>query len=238
MAKRRRTAAQKAATRKMIAANRRRAGGKRRAPSKSRRRRVRRNPATSARQRSTYQRTATMNPRRKRRSRRVSRNPITMRSVTNDLLIPAATGAVGAIANDALFTYLPLPAQLKAPGVARYASKAVSAIAMTWLASMVVKRQTALRLGVGALTTLSAEIARDLMTRTMPQLAPVAMEGMGVYTMNGMGYYNPAIPAGGGAMGVYTEGGGPGLPNLATDQGMSPGQMGHYASPDNGYNYG
>ena len=181
-----------------------------------------------------------MNPRRRRRStRRVRRNPITMRSVTNDLLIPAATGAVGAIVNDALFTYLPLPAQFKTPGVARYASKGVSAIAMTWLASMVLQRQTALRLGVGALTTLSAEIARDLMARTMPQLAPVAMEGMGVYTMGGMGYYNPALPAGGGEMGVYTSGGQPGLPNLATQQGMGPG-MGVYtnagASPD-GYNY-
>jgi hypothetical protein len=104
---------------------------------------------------------------------------------------------------------------------------------------MVVKRQTALRLGVGALTTLSAEIARDLMTRTMPQLAPVAMEGMGVYTMNGMGYYNPAIPAGGGAMGVYTQGGGGGaqVPNLATQEGVSPG-MGHYAASPDGYSYG
>lgn len=158
-----------------------------------------------------------------------------MRTITDDLLIPAATGAVGAIANDALFTYLPLPAQLKTPGPMRYASKAVSAIAMTWLASLVLKRQTALRLGVGALTTLSAEIARDLMTRTVPQLAPVAMEGMGVYTM---GYYNPAIPAGGGEMGVYTGGGNrAGLPNLANQQGMSPGQMGYAGASPDGYSY-
>ena len=230
MAKRR-TAAQKRATAKMIAANRARSR-KRRAPSKTRRRKVRKNPATSAAQRRTYSRTARMNPKRR---RRVRRNPtgLNMRTITNDLLIPAATGAVGAIANDALFHYLPLPAQLKSPGVMRYASKGVSAIAMTWLASMVVKRQTAMRLGVGALTTLTAEIARDLMTRTVPQLAPVAMEGMGVYTMGGMGYYNPALPAGGGVGN---------LPNLATQENMGPG-MGVYthgseAAPDNGYNYG
>lgn len=177
-----------------------------------------------------------MNPVR-RRTRRVRRNPaITMRSVTNDLLIPAAVGAVGAIANDALFTYLPLPAQFKAPGIARYASKGITAIGMTWLASMVVRRETALRLGVGALTCLTAEIAREFMTRTLPATAPVAMEGMGLYTM---GYYNPAMPAGGGtpALGVYTHGSDSSpLPSLESREtpGVSPGMGMH--TPD-GYNY-
>lgn len=161
-----------------------------------------------------------------------------MRSVTNDLVMPAALGAVGAIANDALFTYLPLPAQLKTPGFARYASKAVTAIGMTWLASMVVQRKTALQMGVGALTCLTAEIARTFMAQT-PMLAPAAMEGMGVYTM---GYYNPAMPAGGG-MGVYVPGAATQqLPSLASRDtaGVAPGGMGmaNGMTDGHGYNYG
>lgn len=202
---RRRTAAQKAATKRMIAGNRKRrapARARRKAPAKRRIRRVRRNPATKVAQRRTYARTARMNPVRRRR-RTIRRNPISMKGVVNDLVMPAAIGAVGAIANDALFVYLPLPAQFKAPGFARYASKGITAVALTWLASMVVKRQTAIQLGVGALTTLTAEIARGFMAANIPALAPAAMEGMGVYTM---GYYNPAVPAGGGDLGVYTMG--------------------------------
>lgn len=186
-----------------------------------------------------------MNPRRR---RRVRRNPVgrigkfpTMNQITNELLMPAAIGAVGAIANDALFTYLPLPAQFKAPGFARYASKGLSAVVMTWLASLVVRRQTAMQLGVGALTTLTAEIARQFMAQNLPMLAPVAMEGMGLYTM---GYYNPALPAGGGipannGMGLYTTGSvTTPLPSLATREtpGVSPGGVGQMVD-SHGYNY-
>lgn len=107
---------------------------------------------------------------------------------------------------------------------------------MTWLASFVVKRQTAVQLGVGALTCLTAEIARNMLSQAVPQLAPVAMEGMGLYTM---GYYNPAMPAGGG-VGLYTGGGQtqPSLPSLATREtpGVSPGGMGQMAD-SHGYNY-
>lgn len=251
--KARRSAAQKAATRKLIAFNRRRKrpAAKRKAPARRRgsissrstaprrrrtRSRVRRNPATNATQRSTYARTAQMNPRR----RRIQRNParkLTMRTITNDLLMPAAVGAVGAIANDALFTYLPLPVQLKTPGIARYATKGVSAVLMTWAASFVVKQRTALQMGVGALTTLTAEIARNFMIRNVPALAPAAMEGLGMYTSN-MGYYNPAPPAGGGAMGVYVPGpGGRQLPSLASREtpGVAP-SMG-MMSDEHGYSY-
>ena len=211
MAKRR-SAAQKAATRRMIAANR----SRRRAPTKARRRkparrraapvarrrkrRVRRNPATSVGQRRTYARTAQMNPRRRRRVRRnqLRGGRFTMNQVINDIVMPSAIGAVGAIANDALFTYLPLPMQFKTPGFARYASKGVTAVLMTWLASFVVQKRTAVQLGVGALNCLTAEMASVFRKQTMKQLAQVAMEGRGMYTM---GYYNPALPAGGGENG-------------------------------------
>ena len=186
-----------------------------------------------------------MNPRRRRRG--VRRNQIgkfpTMRQITDELVMPAAVGAVGAIANDALFTYLPIPLQFKTPGFPRYASKGLSAVVMTWLASLVVRRQTAMQLGVGALTTLTAEIARDFMIR-VPTLAPMAVEGMGLYTM---GYYNPALPAGGGVpannygnnMSLYTTGNGqPALPSLATREtpGVAPGGMGAMVD-SHGYNY-
>jgi len=240
----RRTAAQKRATAKMIAANRRRAKG-RSAPTRAKRRsvkrRVKRNPATKTAQRRTYSRTAQMNPRRRKRStsRRLRRNPITTRSIVNDMLMPAGVGAVGAIATDALFTYLPIPAQFKVPGIARYASKGLTAVALTWLASMVVQRKTAVQLGVGALTCLTAEIARNFMVQNVPALAPAAMEGMGLYTSS-MGYYNPALPAGGGVngMGVYVGGAETQqLPSLASRDtaGVAPGGMGMMDS--HGYNY-
>lgn len=236
MARARRTAAQKRATRKMIAANRARARGKRRAPVKARRRRVRRNPATQYRQRRTYARTATMNPRRRRRrssARRVRRNPIRMQNIMRDLLQPAAIGATGAIVNDALFTYLPIPTQFKTPGMMRYASKGISAVAMVWLASHVVKKETAAQLGIGALTQLSAEIFRNFIAQNVPALAPAAIEGMG--------YYNPAAVAGGGVgyytnegMGLYVPGGqSDRLPSLATQNGND--GVGMYS--ENGYSY-
>ncbi len=167
-----------------------------------------------------------------------------MRSITNDLIMPAVTGAVGAIANDALFTYLPLPAQMRTPGFVRYLSKGASAIALTFLASFVVQKRTAMQLGVGALTCLTAEIARTMLQQAVPALAPIAMEGMGLYTM---GYYNPALPAGGGInanaynnnMALYTTGNGqPALPSLATREtpGVSPGGMGAMVD-SHGYNY-
>ena len=167
-----------------------------------------------------------------------------MRSITTDLIMPAVTGAVGAIANDALFTYLPLPAQMRAPGFVRYLSKGASAIALTFLASFVVQKRTAMQLGVGALTCLTAEIARTMLQQAVPALAPIAMEGMGLYTMGGMGYYNPALPAGGGVnananMGLYTTGNGqPALPSLASREtpGVSPGGMGAMVD-SHGYNY-
>lgn len=179
-----------------------------------------------------------MNPRRRRR-RSNPRQRITVDSIMRDFLQPAALGAVGAIANDALFTYLPLPAQLKTPGMMRYASKGLSAVLMSWLASFVLTQKAATQLGVGALTCLTAEVARDFILTNIPAIAPVAVEGMGLYTggvMPGqLGYYNPAIPAGGGVneMGVYVRGRETKmLPSLATTD--TPG-VGHM--PD-GYNYG
>lgn len=170
-----------------------------------RRRRTRRNPVAAAPRR-VARRRSVANPRRHRR--RVRRNPIggkfRLNRIVPDLLMPAAIGAVGAIGNDALFTYLPLPVALKTPGVARYATKGATAVLLTFVASMVVKRQTAVQMGVGALTTLTAEIARNFMAQNVPALAPAAVEGMGLYTM---GYYNPALPAGGAAsdMSMYTN---------------------------------
>lgn len=191
-------------------------------------RRVRRNPvarstASTPARRRTYKRTATMAPARRRRStRRVARNPISGRGLMNDLLKPAMTGAAGAIVNDTLFTYLPLPDTLKAPGLARYATKGVTAVALTWAASKLLNRKTALEMGVGALTCLTAEVARNFITANVPALAPVAMEGMGVYVPS-LGYYNPAPAIGNDTgMGAYIPSGA----NIA-DNGMA----------ENGYAY-
>lgn len=207
MAKARRTTARRNARGQFVKG----ATAARRAPAK--RRRVRRNPATKATARRTYSRTATMrrNPvRRRRATRRVARNPISsVNSIVNNMLKPAMTGAVGAIANDALFMYLPLPEQFKSPGLMRYASKAVTAVGLTWIASKVVSRKTATEMGVGALTCLTAEVARNFLVQNVPALAPAAMEGMGVY-VPALGYYNAAQPIGQdpSQMGAYIPAGG------------------------------
>lgn len=206
----------------------------RRAPA----RRRRRNPATRAAQRGTYARLPTMrtNPRKRRSTRRrVRRNQLripTMNQLMGNLIIPAATGTVGAIANDLLYTYIPWPEAMKSTQWGRFATKGLTAVGMTMIAGMAVNQRTASHLGVGAFVQLFSDLARQFMV-TNGVASDAALEGMGVYTM---GYYNPALPAGGGmdGMGLYVPGNqmsAPGqLPSLSPSQ-----NVGEYV--ENGYSY-
>lgn len=228
--RKRRSAAQRAATRKLVAFNRSRKRGK----SVSRRRR-RRNPiypTVKPRRKRAYRQAynATAPKRRRRVSRVRRRNPIRRRTIRttgilDKLIMPAVSAAAGAISLDILWAYLPLPANIKS-GNMKYMAKAAGAIGMSLLAEMVVTKKTAEALGVGALTVVLHQIAKETLQRTMPQ---VKMDGLGC-----IGYYNPAMPAGtlgNDQMGYYAKPA-PGIdPASATNfDSLYENEMGYYAS--------
>lgn len=204
MARRRkaRTAKQRAATKKLIAFNRR---GGRKTPTKRRRRR---NPivATSApRRRRAYRATRTLTTPRRRR------NQIRGNGVLNRVVMPALTAATGALALDVAWGYLPIPDQIKA-GPMKHVAKAAGAIGLYYGAAMVVKKQTAEAMAVGALAVVVHQAAKEMII----QFAPEIGLRMGAYDDVNMGYYNAGLPAGGYArqngmlpaegMGLYVPG--------------------------------
>lgn len=211
--RKRRTAAQRAATRKMIAANKRRRRG---TTVRKRRVRRRRNPISRTAAFRTVRTggasSRRRNPIRRRQRRTRRRNPI-RRGMINRVVMPAVTAATGALALDVAWAYLPLPVQVKT-GPFKYLAKAGGAIGLAWLAEMVVKRQTAEAMGVGALTVVIHQMARELIAQNMPT---VRMDGLGYYNAGlpvggqeaNMGLYvgnqAPAMPAGDGGMGLYTD---------------------------------
>jgi len=190
---RRRTAAQKAATRRLVALNR----SRRKAPAKRRRRSPDHNPIGAP-----YRGISTMsNPIRRRKRRpnpisvvrrrvRRSRNPLNS-GLVGSLLMPAVWGAGGALALDIAWGYLPIPATIKA-GPLRYLAKGAGAIALSMIAGKATSKRNADLLGIGALTVIVHDAAKEALTKAAPTLK---MDGVGYY-VNGLGYYSPAMPAG------------------------------------------
>ncbi len=225
MAKRR-TAAQKRATAKLVAFNR----SRRRLSNPTRkRRRLRRNPITKAAAYRAVPTIARANPIRRRRRRgtsvavrrrRIRHNPLRLGGggIFGQLMMPAATAAVGALALDVAFGYLPLPANLRT-GPLQLVTKTVGAIGLTFIASKVVSKSTAQAMGVGALTVVFHDVMKSFIVKTMPTLK-----------MDGLGYYSAGYPVGGydgmAGMGEYIgnlSGGGMPMPGNQT-------MMGEYVS--------
>lgn len=146
-----------------------------------RKRRARRKTTTRKARRVSAMPVAT--PRRRRRATstltRYRRNPIRrlrrggMGGIVNNVLMPAATAAGGALALDVAWSYLPIPDNIKS-GPLRYAAKGVGALALGFLAANFVKKETADRLALGAMTVVMHDAARDMMGRFMPQI-PLSM---------------------------------------------------------------
>lgn len=228
--RKRRSAAQRAATRKLVAYNKSRR--------KTVRRRRRKNPSAIAPKRRTAYRRAVAayapNPRRRKRRKtstmkrrrrtysRRRRNPV-RGGIVNKMIMPAVTAAGGAIALDVIWGYLPENIKMKT-GNMEYVAKAAGAVGMGWLAAKIpgVKRSTADALAVGALTVTFYNAARAFIAQSMPTLK-----------MDGVGYYNPALPARMDSiaptnMGLYV----PGTANSGVNTGtVSPSQeMGYYAT--------
>ncbi len=221
MPQRRRSAAQRAATKKLVALNRRR---RRKNPSRRRRaykatrtltpaRRRRRNPAK--RRRRSYPRPSAQTASRAGRTlRRYRRNPV-RRNMLDTMVFPALTATTGALALDIAWANLPLPANIKA-GPFKHVAKGLGAVGMAWLAGMVVRPKTAEALGVGALTVVLHQAAREFIGQAMPQL--------------NMGYYNAGMPAGGydnNNMGLYVQ----------SQPSAPPADMGLYVGEYNSDNY-
>lgn len=137
---------------------------------------------------------AAANPIRKRRKYR--RNPIAMKGLMAPIM-PAAIAAGGAIGLDLAWGMIgsKLPAALST-GPVRHVAKAAGALALGALAGMVLKKETANNLAIGALTVVMHGAMRETMQKMLPNVAlgeyESEMDGLAMYTgdgMNGMGEY-------------------------------------------------
>lgn len=101
------------------------------------------------------------------------------------MLMPAATGAVGAVALDIAWAYLPIPDTWKQGNHMPYAVKAVGAVGLTWALGKVVSKQKAQMAGVGMLTVIGYQWLHNLIATNFSTLK-----------LNGMDYYSPGPVSG------------------------------------------
>jgi len=149
----------------MLINPRKRRSTRRKSTSRKRRRpSVRRNPAPRRRRRRSPTGAS-------RRARRVRRNPAPRGIVgkVNSAMMPAVQGAGGAIGLDLLMGYVPLPASIST-GMTRHLVKGVGAVAMGYLASMIVRPKTAQNMMQGALTVTIHDATREMIQNTMPSI--------------------------------------------------------------------
>jgi len=207
-----RSAAQKRATAKLVAANR----ARRAAPARRRRRSV----ASRVRSGSTatirrYRRRASTAARRVRRHMRTTTGRASFGIVP--LLKQSGVGAVGALAVDIVYGKLPIPDTMKT-GYTGAAVKAAATVGLGMLAGRVMNKATAHGATVGALTVQLHALLKDF----------AAGFGLAGYTsINGVGYYTPAMIAG--------EGGTP-VTSLEYNPAQSVSGVGEYLSEMN-YSY-
>jgi len=128
--------------------------------------------------------------RRRRRSNPISTRGL-LRSLT-DPIMPAVTGAGGAILNDVAFRFLPLPDTFKA-GYVGIGVRAVTAVGIGLLLGRVIGTRVAKDMTAGALTVLAYGAIRPLVAQAAPQLLgyygagaalnemPTSLSGVGEY---------------------------------------------------------
>jgi len=165
---------------------------------------------THARRRTTHKRRRyARNPialnttRRTRRThrRKYRRNPIAGRGKMKGLLaplMPAAISATGAIGLDLAWGIIgsKLPSALST-GPVKHIAKAAGALALGALAGMVVKKDTANQLAIGALTVVLHTAMKETIQKTLPNV----QLGENDFTMNGLAEYFPTDTMAG--MGEY-----------------------------------
>jgi len=117
--------------------------------------------------------------------RRVRRNPIGMGGLMGSLM-GAVQGAGGALAVNAAFNMLPLPATLKT-GMGGHATKFGLAIALGMLGKPLLGRAAG-KMAEGAMTVAAYDAIKGFV--------PASMGGDAATGVAGLGYYGPAINAG------------------------------------------
>ena len=173
---------------------------RRRKRRKTRKTVARRRPAARRRRRSV-----------KRRSVRRRRNPVTARGIVQSQLLPAATNAMGALSLDILWSYVPVPMNIKT-GPFKHIAKGIGAIGIGMLAGNIINKRTARAMSQGALTVVMHDAMREVTQQMMPGVP--------------LSYYSPGLPSGGSGfneytngsgLGAYVEGGSNASPYLAAD---------------------
>lgn len=123
---------------------------------------------------------------------RTRKNPIG--SGISNTLICSAYGAVGALALDAIFGFLPLPASIAGAGTPiNYAAKGAGALALGYLAEKVVGSRIAKDMADGALTVIMHEAGRAAITKFSPNVGARLGDLQPIYITPGtvVGRYNP-----------------------------------------------
>lgn len=128
--------------------------------------------------------------------RRVSRRTSQAGGVMGHIVMPAFTAAAGALMLDVAWANLPLPAVVKT-GNMQYLAKAAGAVALVSLAHKVTKnKKQAEALGIGALTVLMHDMARNVLKKSVPGLHLGEYVGTGdmLDYNNPLSFYQTASP--------------------------------------------
>lgn len=178
----RRSAKQKAASKRNIkkAQAKNRGRGRRKTTTRRRTPKRRRNTAVARRS----------NP------RRSTRLP-SIKGIIDSQVIPAAIGGTGAVIDDLLVNFLPLPAQFKS-GWMRHLTKAIGAVLIGYVGGMFLTKRTADQLGAGAMTVVGYNVVRELMANFAPgiPLGEYLDPGMGEYLDPALGFYGAGMDPG------------------------------------------
>lgn len=186
------------------------------------------------------------NPRRRpirgRRSglRRYRRNPnggrMTMRSVMNNVVVPAFQAGAGALALDIIWGYVPVPLEWKT-GNLRHVVKGGGAIVLGMVAQQMLGAQMGRNIAMGALTVTFHDALRDMVAQFAPNI-PLGWISPGTSAGNYAGDYGgPATmdyPGGGttqASLGYYvgTPAGGAPIPPIPMPvKREDPNSMGYY----------
>lgn len=168
-----------------------------------RRRRRRRNPSARRRRVMGYAvgpakiRRRKLNARRA-RVRRRRRNPrgmgnlLSLRGLTSTL-VPAVSGAAGALGLDVALSYIPLPAALQTP-LMRNVTRVVGALALGAGAGMIFSRRTGYMVATGALTVAAYGALRDFVATNVPalQVSGISPPMYNDYSDTRIGYVSPS----------------------------------------------
>lgn len=134
---------------------------------------------------------------------------MTMRSVMNNVVMPAFQAGAGALALDVLWGYVPVPLEWKT-GNLRHIVKGGGAIVLGMVAQQFLGAQMGRNIALGALTVTFHAAMRDMVAQFAPNI-PLGYVGAGVNAGNYGGPQTYEYPGGDpmlqGNLGYYVPGG-------------------------------